>query len=69
MAKTITLKPQKERVSFAKFIKLVKEHRADLRSVAIDLPQLGTPGFGSVVVEYRTWGLPMDEKPRRARRG
>jgi hypothetical protein len=42
----------RERVSFQKFIRLARDHRGDIKSAEIELPRLGSKGFGSVIVEY-----------------
>ena len=41
----------------AEYIRLVQSDEQNIRSLRIQPPQLGRPGFGVLLVEYRTPGL------------
>jgi hypothetical protein len=43
----------------AEYVRLVRSDPGNIRSVHIQPPRLGQPGFGSLLVEYRT---PVDER-------
>jgi len=48
----------------AEYIRLVRSGDRNIRSVRIQPPRLGQPGFGSLAVEYRTpvFRAPADER-------
>jgi len=48
----------------AEYIRLVQSDERNIRSVRIEPPQLGRPGFGSLLVEYRTPILPAPARER-----
>lgn len=67
--KVIDLVPKtRERISFDKFASLMRDRRDTIKAVNIQLPRLGSKGFGSVTVEY---AMPQYIAPakRRAKRG
>ena len=48
----------------AEYIRLVRSNPRNIRSVRIQPPRLGEPGFGSLLVEHRTpvFRAPADER-------
>jgi hypothetical protein len=48
----------------AEYVRLVRSGASNVRSVRIQPPRLGEPGFGSLLVEYRTpvFRVPSDER-------
>jgi hypothetical protein len=49
----------RERVSFRRFARLARERRGQIRAT-IQFPVLGTPGFGSVIIEYERGAFEVD---------
>jgi hypothetical protein len=48
----------------AEYVRLIRSNPRNVRSVRIVPPQLGQPGFGSLMVEYRSpvFRAPADER-------
>jgi hypothetical protein len=48
----------------AEYVRLIRSNPRNVRSVRIIPPQLGKPGFGSLMVEYRTPIVPAPARKR-----